>query len=100
TPGWSQTIQYGADDPRLPEPVRAFIRHAGVQASVIAPLVLGKRTLGWIALSSTHSSECWTEWWRVVLTEAIARQAALALDQSPLEEGQQLQRRREGDSGG
>jgi signal transduction histidine kinase len=94
TPGWTQTIQYAADDPRLPEPVRAFIRHAGVQASVIAPLVLGNRTLGWIALSSTHSSECWTEWWRVVLTEAIARQAALALHQSRLTEQRRLEERR------
>src|SRR6185436_13999492 len=41
TPGWSQTVQYGGDDPRLPEPVRAFIRRAGVQAIVITPLVLG-----------------------------------------------------------
>jgi signal transduction histidine kinase len=94
TPGWTQTIQYTGDDPRLPEPVRAFTRRHGVQASVIVPLVLGQRTLGWIALSSTHSSECWTEWWRVVLTEAIARQAALALHQSRLTEQQRLEERR------
>ena len=93
-PGWSQTVQYSGDDPRLPEPVRAFIRRAGVQAVVITPLVLGNRTLGWIALSSTHASECWTEWWRVVLTEAIARQAALALHQSRLTEQQRLEERR------
>jgi signal transduction histidine kinase len=56
--------------------------------------MLGQRTLGWIALSSTHSSECWTEWWRVVLTEAIARQAALALHQSRLTEQRRLEERR------
>jgi signal transduction histidine kinase len=94
TPGWTQTVEYRGDDPRLPEPVRAFIRRAGVQAVVITPLVLGTRTLGWIALSSTHTSECWTEWWRVVLTEAIARQAALALHQSRLTEQRRLEERR------
>jgi len=94
TPGWSQTIQYNGDDPRLPDVVRAFTRRHGVQASVITPLMLGQRTLGWIALSSTHSSECWTEWWRVVLTEAIARQAALALHQSRLTEQRRLEERR------
>ncbi len=93
-PGWTQTIQYTADDARLPEPVREFIRRKGVQAVVVAPLVLGNYTLGWMALSSTHSSECWTEWWRVVLTEAIARQAALALHQSRLTEQRRLEERR------
>ena len=93
-PGWNQTVQYSGDDDRLPEPVRAFIRSKGVQAVVITPLVLGNRTLGWIALSSTHTSECWTEWWRVVLTEAIARQAALALHQSRLTEQRRLEERR------
>jgi signal transduction histidine kinase len=78
----------------LPDAVRAFTRRHGVQASVITPLMLGQRTLGWIALSSTHSSECWTEWWRVVLTEAIARQAALALHQSRLTEQRRLEERR------
>jgi signal transduction histidine kinase len=87
-------VQYGSDDPRLPDPVRAFMRRAGVQAVVITPLVLGNRTLGWIALSSTHTSECWTEWWRVVLTEAIARQAALALHQSRLTEQRRIEERR------
>ena len=94
TPGWTETVQYSGDDARLPDPVRAFIRRAGVQAVVITPLVLGNRTLGWIALSSTHTSECWTEWWRVVLTEAIARQAALALHQSRLTEQRRLEERR------
>jgi signal transduction histidine kinase len=94
TAGWTETVQYSGDDARLPDPVRAFIRRAGVQAVVITPLVLGSRTLGWIALSSTHTSECWTEWWRVVLTEAIARQAALALHQSRLTEQRRLEERR------
>jgi signal transduction histidine kinase len=94
TPGWSRTIQYAADDSRLPEPVREFMARKKVQAAVITPLVLGNRTLGWMALSSTHSSECWTEWWRVVLTEAIARQAALALHQSRLTEQRRLEERR------
>jgi signal transduction histidine kinase len=94
TPGWTQTVEYKSDDPRLPEAVREFNRRAGVHAVVIAPLVLGTRSLGWIALSSSHSSECWTDWWRAVLIEAIARQAALALHQSRLAEQSRLEERR------
>src|SRR5262249_22073395 len=71
--GWTQTIEYQADDPRLPESVREFHRQKGVQGLVIAPLVLGSRNLGWIALTSAETSECWTQWWRVMLIEAIAR---------------------------
>src|SRR5262249_44046481 len=93
-PGWTETVQYVANDSRLPEPVREFMSLRQVQAVVVTPLVLGNRTLGWMALSSTHSSECWTEWWRVELTEAIARQAALALHQSRLTEQRRLEERR------
>src|SRR5438046_10181906 len=46
TEGWSQSVEYLADDPRLPEPVRAFNLRAGVAALVVAPLVLCGRTLG------------------------------------------------------
>ena len=53
-----ETVEYSGDDPRLPEPVRAFSRRAGVQAVVVTPLVLGSRTLGWMTLSSPHTSEC------------------------------------------
>jgi signal transduction histidine kinase len=93
-PGWTQTVEYTSEDPRLPEAVRDFNRSAGVHAVVIAPLVLGARTLGWIALSSSHSSEYWTDWWRAVLIEAIGRQAALALHQSRLAERSRLEERR------
>jgi signal transduction histidine kinase len=61
---------------------------------VIAPLVLGSRNLGWIALMSKRSSECEDGWWRVVLTEAIARQAALALHHDRLAETNRLEERR------
>src|SRR5439155_12017244 len=50
--------------------------------------------LGWIALSSVHTADCGAQWWRVVLTEAIARQAALALHQSRLTEQRRLEERR------
>jgi signal transduction histidine kinase len=93
-PGWTQTIEYQSEDHRLPEPVRAFNRRAGVHAVVIAPLVLGAGSLGWIALSSSHTSDCGAQWWRVVLIEAIARHAALALHQSRLAEQRRLEERR------
>jgi signal transduction histidine kinase len=94
TPGWTETVEYGSHDPRLPEPVRDFNSRAGVHAIVIAPLVLGSRTLGWIALSSSRSSERWADWWRVLLIEAMARHAALALHQSRLSEQGRLEERR------
>ena len=65
-----------------------------MEALLVAPLVLGSRTLGWITLSSSHTSECWTQWWRVVLIEAIARQAALALHHSRLADQRRLEERR------
>jgi signal transduction histidine kinase len=65
-----------------------------VHVVVIAPLVLGSGTLGWIALSSARASDCGSEWWRVVLSEAIARHAALALHQSRLAEQRRLEERR------
>jgi len=96
TPGWSRTVEYQHDDPRLPDAVRDFHRRAGVHGMVIAPLVLGGRTLGWIKLSSRGISACEeSQWWRVVLIEAIARQAALALHHSRLAEQSRLEERRQ-----
>jgi signal transduction histidine kinase len=93
-PGWTATVEYQSEDERLPEPVRAFNRRAGVRAVVITPLVLGSRSLGWIALSSSHTSDCGAQWWRIALSEAIARHAALALHQSRLAELRRLEERR------
>jgi signal transduction histidine kinase len=93
-PGWTQTVEYESNDHRLPEQVREFNRRAGVHAVVIAPLVLGSRTLGWLALSSSHTADCGAQWWRVVLSEAMARHAALALHQSRLTEQRRLEERR------
>jgi len=94
-PGWSQTVEYQNDDPRLPDAVREFHRRAGVHGMVIAPLILGTRTLGWIKLSSRGIPECEeAQWWRVVLIEAIARQAALALHHSRLAGQNRLEERR------
>ena len=45
-PGWSQTIEYASDDPRLPEPIRAFSQRAGVGSIVATPLLLGGREPG------------------------------------------------------
>ena len=93
TPGWTGSVEYLGDDPRLPEPVREFNRRAGVEVLVVAPLVLGGRNLGWVALSTYTIPGCDGQW-RVVLLEAIARQAALALHQSRLAELSRLEERR------
>src|SRR5229473_1889680 len=76
-------MEYDGDDARLPEPVRAFHRAAGVSALLVAPLRLPPRTLGWITLSSVQDSDCERRW-RHALLDATARQATLALYYSRL----------------
>ena len=52
TPGWSQTIEYQLDDPRLPEPIRQFSHRNGCGSIISTPLVLGARTLGWMTIGT------------------------------------------------
>src|SRR5580692_9626666 len=49
-------LDYRGDDARLPEPVRAFNRASGVGTLITAPLRLGSRTMGWIAIASSEAS--------------------------------------------
>jgi len=91
-PGWTETIEYLADDPRLPEVIREFGREKGLSAIVITPMVLSGRTLGWMMVANLQAPEPESQWWRVVVIEAIARQAALALHHSRVVE---LKRREE-----
>jgi signal transduction histidine kinase len=95
TPGWTETVEYQSADPRLPDRVREFHRRVGVNSMLVAPLILGNLTLGWIKLSGRGAPESeGARWWRVVLIEAIARQAALALHHSRLAERSRLEERR------
>jgi signal transduction histidine kinase len=96
TPGWSQTIEYALDDTRLPEPLREFRHRAGCGSIISTPLLLGTRTLGWMTLGNLGDPEPESQWWRVVLIEAVARQAALALHHSRLVETNRLEERRKG----
>ena len=91
--GWTETVEYAGDDPRLPASVRAFNAAEGVRHVAVAPLVLATRTLGWFALSSGSDEVCESTW-RVALLEASARQATLALYQSRLAEQHMLEERR------
>src|SRR5439155_1602534 len=50
-PGWNETIEYAADDPRLPEAFRVFARRMNSAALVATPMSLGNRTLGWMTMS-------------------------------------------------
>ena len=94
-PGRTHTIEYQHDDVRLPGDVRDFHRVGGVKSMVVSPLVLGSSTLGWIKLSSrTRAASEGAQWWRVVLIEAIARQAALALHHNRLVDRSRLEERR------
>jgi signal transduction histidine kinase len=93
-PGWHQTIEYHCDDPRLPEPVREFIKQEGMTTTVVSPLVLSGNVLGWVTLCAVETPECSGQWWRIALIEAIARQAALALHHSRLVEHSRVEERR------
>ena len=93
-PGWTGTVEYVDDDPRLPEPIQAFSRAVQWDAALSTPLVLGGRTLGWMTVCSVQPSDAESRWWRTVLIEAIARQAALALHHSRLVESNRREERR------
>ena len=94
TPGWTQTVEYRGEDPRLPDEVRDFGRLKHWDVTLSAPLLLGTRTLGWMTMVASDSSDSEDHWWRVALLEAIARQAALALHYSRLVELNRLEERR------
>lgn len=93
-PGWIETVEYPGDDPRLPEPIRAFSRAVEWDTALSTPLVLGGRTLGWMTVCSLRPSEPESRWWRVVLVEAIARQATLALHYGRLVDANRREERR------
>ena len=93
-PGWTETVEYERDDARLPQAVLDFAERGGCADIVSTPLLLGDRTLGWMTLGNRVASEPESHWWRVVLIEAIARQAALALHHSRVVELNRLEERR------
>jgi signal transduction histidine kinase len=92
--GWNQTVEYRSDDRRLPEEWKTFSRRMESAAVIAAPLLLGSRNLGWITVSSPGDPEPEMQWWRVALTEAVARQAALALHHSRLVDAHRREERR------
>ena len=94
TPGWTQTIEYEADDARLPESLREFSRTMDCGSTIATPLILGERVLGWMTLASSRMPEGDGQWWRVVLLEAIGRQAALALHHSRVVDQSRKEERR------
>jgi signal transduction histidine kinase len=94
-PGWTETTEYGVGDERLPQALRDFCPEGGVRGMVVAPLMIGGRTLGWFKLATASDASCeGARWWRTVLTEAIARQAALALHTSQVIERSRVEERR------
>ena len=94
SPVWTKTVEYSREDDRLPTPIRQFSCHANWDLIIATPLLLGSRTLGWMTVSGARGAECDGQWWRVVLIEAIARQAALALHHSRVVELNRLEERR------
>ncbi|HEX4568712.1 MAG TPA: sensor histidine kinase [Vicinamibacterales bacterium] len=96
TPGWTGTTEYEIGDARLPEDVRAFTRQHELVGTLATPLLLNGETLGWMTLFSLGTPEHETKWWRVVLIEAIARQAALALHHTRVVDMHRREERRKG----
>jgi signal transduction histidine kinase len=92
-PGWVSTIEYRPDDPRIPEAVREFNAAQNHLSTVVAPMMVGGRNLGWITICVPDTPEGGS-WWRIALVEAIARHAALALHQSRLFEQNRIEERR------
>jgi signal transduction histidine kinase len=95
-PGWTETVEYSADDSRLPEVIREFNCIKGLNETVATPLLLGSRTLGWMTVCSHQPSEPESRWWRTIIIEAIAQQAALALHHSRLVDLHRREERRKG----
>jgi signal transduction histidine kinase len=94
-PGWHQTVEYDADDERMPGNLREFIRQQGLSVTLVAPLLVSDKNLGWITLCTREANDCGEgQWWRIALIEAIARQAALALHHSRLVEQKRVEERR------
>jgi len=95
TTGWTETVAYSEGDPRLPESVRELQCAKGVKGMVVTPLVVGASNLGWIKLSCKTVPDCPdAQWWRVVMIEAIARHAALALHHNRIVERSLIEERR------
>ena len=95
TPGWTETVEYSGSDSRFPALIREFSADQGWHTVVATPLMLGSRTLGWMTVCSLRTSDQpENQWWRIMLIEAIARQAALALHHSRLVETNRLEERR------
>jgi signal transduction histidine kinase len=92
-PGWEATTEYRCDDSRLPAVVREFNSAQSLVSTVVAPLILGGKSLGWITLCVADEPEGGS-WWRIAMVEAIARHAALALHKSRLYEQKRAEERR------
>jgi signal transduction histidine kinase len=73
--------------------VRQFNSENGLYSTLVAPLILGGKNLGWINLCVAEEPEGGS-WWRIALVEAIARHAALALHKSRIYEQKRLEERR------
>ena len=91
--GWERTLEYHADDQRLPQLVREFNSEKSLYSTLVAPLILGGKNLGWITLCVAETPESGS-WWRIALVEAIARHAALALHKNRIYEQKRAEERR------
>src|SRR5262249_17435635 len=93
-PGWTATMEYACDDARLPQPMREFAQRMESATIDPTPPLLGNNNLGWMTVSSPGAPEPESQWWRVAMIEAVARQAALALHHSRLVDSNRREERR------
>ena len=93
--GWNQTVEYSANDQRLPASIREFSCAQQWDVTIATPLTLAGRNLGWMTVSSARPTDCQDgNWWRIVLMEAIAQQASLALHHSRVVAQSRIEERR------
>src|SRR4029450_446211 len=77
----------------MPDAVGEFNAAHTPLSTVVAPMMVGGKNLGWITIC-VPDTPAGGSWWRIALVEAIARHAALALHQSRLFEQKRLEERR------
>ncbi len=93
--GWDRTMVFPYDDTRLPSIVGDFNRDKQLMFTVVSPLILGGKTLGWITLC-VADEPAGGSWWRIALVEAMARHVALAWHKSRLHDQMRAEERRKG----
>src|SRR6187549_2981349 len=61
--GWRETVEYNSDDERMPASIRDFFRQEGLSVTLVAPLLVSDKTLGWLTLCTREINDCGEGQW-------------------------------------